>query len=397
MKRIRQAWPMCSSFPVRASFICTMIAFCLMVIWAILWIPAIDSRSAFAGLGMYMLLMPILPFMALGFLLSFVGSSKEEKTISRCSRYISLFLVSIPVALIIIVIVQNSISRGQTPLHHATEGGYGLVSEMLIAFGADVNATKKNGHTPLHEADTKGIAELLIAKGADVNALDNKGATPLDLAYRGKPRGRAKEIADLLRKHGGKYTTIFSAIKGSDAEVVKEFLDNGVDVNVKDGSGSTPLHCAATESYNEIVELLIANGADVNAQDNGSRTPLDKSKRRPTVAALLRKHGGRTGEELKAEGESDNLEVLKQNINDGVNIDAAKGRDGETALHRAATRGKLEAAKLLIEKGADPNIGRAKDGNTPLDLASQRGHSKIADLLRKHGGKTAEELKAEGK
>ena len=82
--------------------------------------------------------------------------------------------------------------------------------------------------------------------------------------------------------------------------------------------------------------------------------------------------------------ESDNLEVLKQNINDGVNIDAA-------------TRGKLEAAKLLIEKGADPNIGRTKDGDTPLDLASQRGHTKIADLLRKHGAKTAEELKAEGK
>jgi ankyrin repeat protein len=89
--------------------------------------------------------------------------------------------------------------------------------------------------------------------------------------------------------------------------------------------------------------------------------------------------------------------VLKQNINDGVNINAAKGRDGETALHRAATRGKLEAAKLLIEKGADPNIGRTKDGDTPLDLASQRGHTKIADLLRKHGGKTAKELKAKGK
>jgi len=34
---------------------------------------------------------------------------------------------------------------------------------------------------------------------------------------------------------------------------------------------------------------------------------------------------------------------------------------------------------------------------TPLDGAIYKGYSEIADLLRKHGGKTAEELKAEGK
>ena len=199
MKRIRQAWPKCSSFPVRASFICTMIAFCLMVIWAILWIPAIDSRSAFAGLGMYMLLMPILPFMALGFLLSFVGSSKEEKTISRCSRYISLFLVSIPVALIIIVIVQNSISRGQTPLHHATEEFQKEIAELLIDNSADLNAKDDEGSTPLHHAVYEGHkepVELLIAKGADVNAKDEDGDTPLVYAE--------GEKADILRKHGAK-------------------------------------------------------------------------------------------------------------------------------------------------------------------------------------------------
>ena len=41
----------------------------------------------------------------------------------------------------------------------------------------------------------------------------------------------------------------------------------------------------------------------------------------------------------------------------------------------------------------------AKDENslTPLDQAIQRKKTETADLLRKHGGKTAEELKAEGK
>jgi hypothetical protein len=32
-----------------------------------------------------------------------------------------------------------------------------------------------------------------------------------------------------------------------------------------------------------------------------------------------------------------------------------------------------------------------------LHLAVDEGHTETADLLRKHGGKTGEELKAEGK
>jgi ankyrin repeat protein len=37
------------------------------------------------------------------------------------------------------------------------------------------------------------------------------------------------------------------------------------------------------------------------------------------------------------------------------------------------------------------------DSNTPLDSAIKDKHTETADLLRKHGGKTGEELKAEGK
>jgi len=117
-----------------------------------------------------------------------------------------------------------------------------------------------------------------------------------------------------------------------------------------------------------VIAAVLLVGCGNSQETTTAKQGSSKSTKTPSV-------------EFYEAAESDNLEVLKQNINDGVNIDAAKGRDGETALHRAATRGKLEAAKLLIEKGADPNIGRAKDGDTPLDLASQRGHTKIADLL----------------
>jgi ankyrin repeat protein len=65
--------------------------------------------------------------------------------------------------------------------------------------GTDVNAKDEKGWTPLHEAALGGhkeTVELLIAKGADVNAKNNDGVTPLNWAL--------GEIADLLRKHGGK-------------------------------------------------------------------------------------------------------------------------------------------------------------------------------------------------
>jgi ankyrin repeat protein len=65
-------------------------------------------------------------------------------------------------------------------------------------------------------------------------------------------------------------------------------------------------------------------------------------------------------------------------------------------LHIATHLGHKEIAELLIAKGADVNA-KIEDGKTPLDLAISFRQTETADLLRKHGGKTGEELKAEGK
>jgi ankyrin repeat protein len=64
------------------------------------------------------------------------------------------------------------------------------------------------------------------------------------------------------------------------------------------------LHAAASEGQNEIAELLIAEGADVNVKNDEGETPIDMAIRlkRTEAIDLLRKHGGQTGEELKAEG-----------------------------------------------------------------------------------------------
>ena len=62
----------------------------------------------------------------------------------------------------------------------------------------------------------------------------------------------------------------------------------------------------------------------------------------------------------------------------------------------------METIEFLISKNADLNI-KDKEGKTPLDTAYftnplvNGSLNEIIELLRKHGGKTGEELKAEGK
>jgi len=63
-----------------------------------------------------------------------------------------------------------------------------------------------------------------------------------------------------------------------------------------------PIHDAADNGDLAGVQAELDKGADVNATDVDGETPLDKFKSRPELADLLRKHGGKTGEELKAEG-----------------------------------------------------------------------------------------------
>ena len=128
----------------------------------------------------------------------------------------------------------------------------------------------------IHDAARIGRIDAVkqhLAAGTDVNAKDVVGMTPLHRAtYQGY-----KEIAELL-------------------------IAKGADVNAKDEGGKTSLHFATGYGRNEIVELLIAKGADVNAKNNRGGTPLDKTIGYPKLYDLLRKHGGKWGAELIAEG-----------------------------------------------------------------------------------------------
>jgi ankyrin repeat protein len=95
---------------------------------------------------------------------------------------------------------------GGTPLLDASDGRFfqdGAVLRLLLERGADINARKKDGQTPLHWASMQGALEvvrLLLEHGARVEAKDNKGKTALQVAA---DRGH-DEVVELLREHGPK-------------------------------------------------------------------------------------------------------------------------------------------------------------------------------------------------
>ena len=95
--------------------------------------------------------------------------------------------------------------------------------------------------------------------------------------------------------------SIHMAANEGNVEAIKHHLAAGTSVNAKDDNGETSLHWAAIRGHKETAELLIAGSAEVNAKDNVGRTPLDLAKRYPETADILRKHGAKTSEELKAE------------------------------------------------------------------------------------------------
>ena len=60
------------------------------------------------------------------------------------------------------------------------------------------------------------------------------------------------------------------------------------------------MHGAAYKGHAKIVATLITAKANVNAQDTDGDTPFDWAKSKPEIATLLRKHGAKSGTELKA-------------------------------------------------------------------------------------------------
>jgi ankyrin repeat protein len=67
----------------------------------------------------------------------------------------------------------------ETCLHYAACSGNDFSLRWLLNAGADMNCVRRNGYTPLHDANLHSGAVILLAAGANVCARDGNGQTAL--------------------------------------------------------------------------------------------------------------------------------------------------------------------------------------------------------------------------
>jgi len=148
-------------------------------------------------------------------------------------------------------------------------------ARVLIAAGADVNATDSSGQSAYLIAtsevgDDPRLLELTLAAGADVDAKDGYNGTGL---IRAAERGYPKIVARLLaagidRDHVNRlgWTALLEAVilgDGGPAHVqtVRLLLQGGADADLPDGEGVTSLAHARRRGQREVATLLEASGA----------------------------------------------------------------------------------------------------------------------------------------
>lgn len=193
--------------------------------------------------------------------------------------------------------------------------------EILIRFGADVNAKKDGIYTPLCSAirDDRGdLVETLLAAKADPNlrALDyplfkavsyHRTHFLPSLISAGADLNTPKGLIECAVSHENKESLLF---------LLNQNVD--IDINARNASGHTALTTAIRDGHMEYINILLSQGADPGVR--GQDWPISMAVKRPDILAKLLPH------------------ITTARIIKGV-------------LEMAVVADQLESVKLLIAKG----------------------------------------------
>lgn len=245
--------------------------------------------------------------------------------------------------------------NGSSPLCIACENKEYKIAKVLVQNGAVINHSKSNGDSPLLIAVQAGaldIVQLLLENQAQVNKLNIRGVSPLIAAV----QGGNTNIAKLLLVKGAKpnlenqqkVTAFELALASGNLEMIALLIDYGADLNALLSGGSSPLVYAALNSHDNLLQLLLDRGADTCVPDKDGVTPLYWAAlmgNAVAVAAILQKSTAT----LNMPCETNHTPLLVAALSD-------------------YTRENLNIFRILLVYGADLGIKNSA-GNSALDLA----------------------------
>lgn len=177
-------------------------------------------------------------------------------------------------------------------------------------------------------------------------------------------------IATMLPASAFGQDSLLELSQSGSPEDIREALENGASVSVRDRDEKTPLFIAAGDNGDpEVIRLLLEYGANIDARDEDGRTPLMQAAAEngnPAVTKALLDHGaeidardnrlGRTALMLAA-GLNSNPDVVRALLDAGAELDLEDHRvERWNALFYAACWNENPAVtRALIELGANPN------------------------------------------
>ena len=279
---------------------------------------------------------------------------------------------------------------------------------LLLAAGADPNARRDSGRTPLHlvaEADRdyygrrkwagaagRTAAAALLDAGADVNARDTQGETPLHIAVRQEDDSATFMVALLIeagadsdaRANDGQ-TPLHLAASLDDEPAISVLLEAGAEVDARTNDGLTPLQLALQGGRRAAVATLLEAGADPDARDGEGRLVDPAScERWGTVAFFVFATADVVAGCLEA---GEDPRAVRPQPGPSIPLDGwLVGTDRpNTPLHVAAAQARDAAViTALVQAGADVN---ARDGsdNTPLHEAAANGTPGVVRALLEAG------------
>ncbi|XP_064641762.1 protein phosphatase 1 regulatory subunit 16A-like isoform X5 [Lineus longissimus] len=252
---------------------------------------------------------------------------------------------------------------GLTALHQCCIDDNENMMQLLIEFGANVNAQDSELWTPLHAAATCGhvhLCKYLIEKGADLLAVNADGNMPYDIC-------EDELTLDFIESEMAKKGITQELIDDTRISVEKNMLQDvqklhkeGRDLIFVDRNGATPLHIAAANGYVEVTKFLLQHNVPIDARDNDSWQPIHAAAcwGQPLILELLVQHGADVDAKTK-NGETcldicEDLE-LRQRILDIKDEIANHRIHAKTSLTRTRsqnTRSFLHYCMLSLQAGS---------------------------------------------